>query len=154
VVKLPSGAAEHRLYLALREGKRYALILSTASSEDLLKAAVEQAEGVADGWDYSAEFPTARMLTVGASVVQVRLPAQDVTLFYVGAAGGFTVKLEAKDGSVEGKKYYIGDGAVALDLVATRPTGSSCRASGTARGTSSRTGRRSRSGPGTRSCPT
>ena len=118
VVKLPTGKAEHRLYLALQEGKRYALILCTASSEELLKAAVKQAEGVADSWDYSAEFPTSRMLTVGASVVQVRLPAQDITLFYVETKDGFTVKLEAKDGSVEGKKYYIGDGAVAIDLVA------------------------------------
>jgi hypothetical protein len=117
VVELPSGKA-YRLYYALQDGKRYALILCTASSEGLLKAAVKRAEGVADSWDYSAEFPTARMLTVGASVVQVRLPAQDITLLYVEAAGGFTVKLEAKDGTVEGKKYYIGDGAVAIDLVA------------------------------------
>lgn len=118
VVNLPSGKAEYRLYLALREGKRFALILCTASSEELLKVAVKQAEGVADSWDYSKEFPTARMLTVAAGVVRVRLPAQDVTLFYVEAKGGFTVKLEAKDGTVEGKKFYIGDGAIAIDLVA------------------------------------
>ena len=56
--------------------------------------------------------------TVDGRVIQVELPAEDVTLLYVEARSGFTVKLEAKTASVEGQKMFIGDGQVALDLVA------------------------------------
>jgi hypothetical protein len=56
--------------------------------------------------------------TIDGRVVQVKLPNQDVTLSYVERKGGFTVELETKDGSVEGQKLFIGDGMVAVELVA------------------------------------
>jgi hypothetical protein len=56
--------------------------------------------------------------TIDGRVFQVNLPAEDVTLFYVEARAVFTVKLRTKTASVEGQKMYIGDGQVAIDLVA------------------------------------
>ena len=117
VMKNPSGQA-HRLYYALRDGQRFALIICTASSEELLKAAAKQAEELADSWDFSGEFPASRAGAANAGVVHVRLPAQDVTLFYVETQDGFAVRLQAMDGSVEAQKFYIGDGVVAALLVA------------------------------------
>lgn len=60
----------------------------------------------------------ARADSVDGRVVQVRLPAQDVTLSYIEATVGFTVQLKTKDAAVEAQKLYIGDGTVAIDLVA------------------------------------
>lgn len=123
VVRLSTGRLVYRQYLALRDGKRMALIASTASSEELLKSATKQADEMADSWDYTAVFPAERGANIVGSVVHVRLPDQDVMLFYTETNRGFTVRLEAKDGSIEGKKLYIGDGTVAADLVADPANG-------------------------------
>ncbi|MCA9137212.1 MAG: hypothetical protein KDB00_10645 [Planctomycetales bacterium] len=56
--------------------------------------------------------------TVDGRVFQVQLPREDVTLFYVEARSGFTVKMETETAAVEGQKLYVGDGKVAIDLVA------------------------------------
>ncbi len=56
--------------------------------------------------------------TVDGRVLQVQLPREDVTLFYIEARSGFTVKMKTETAAVEGQKLYIGDGKVAIDLVA------------------------------------
>jgi len=56
--------------------------------------------------------------SMDSRVIQVTLPADDVTLSYVERQPGFTVRLQTPSASVEGEKLYIGDGAVAIDLVA------------------------------------
>jgi len=61
--------------------------------------------------------------SIDGRVIQVELPAEDVTLFYVERKGCFTVRLETKSASVESPKLYIGDGKVALDLVAHATNG-------------------------------
>ncbi len=118
IVKTPSDKQAHRLYLALRDGKRMALILCTASSEDLLKTAVQQAEAIADSWDYKGEFPASRAAYSNTGVVYIKLPAQDITLSYVERRDGFTVELETNDGSIEAQRLYIGDGKIAALLYA------------------------------------
>jgi hypothetical protein len=60
----------------------------------------------------------ARGESIDGRVVRVQLPAQDVTLFYIEARAVFTVRLETETASVEGQRLYIGDGEVAIDLVA------------------------------------
>ena len=50
-------------------------------------------------------------------VTQIRLPKEDVTLFYV-ERNFFTVALRGKTAEVEGRKFYIGDGSVAAELSA------------------------------------
>ncbi len=61
--------------------------------------------------------------SIDGRVIQVRLPAEDVTLFYVEARNVFTVRLSTKSASVEGQAMYIGDGQVAIELVAYRSQG-------------------------------
>lgn len=61
--------------------------------------------------------------TIDGRVIQIRLPDEDVTLFYVGARAVFTVKLAAKTASVEAPKLYIGDGEVAVELLAHSTNG-------------------------------
>ena len=56
--------------------------------------------------------------TISGRVTQIKLPAEDVTLYYVEARDVFTVRMKTKSASVEGQKMYIGDGRVAIDLVA------------------------------------
>jgi hypothetical protein len=56
--------------------------------------------------------------SIDGRVVQVQLPAQHVTLLYIEARAVFTVQLKTKTASVEGQKLYLGDGDVAIDLVA------------------------------------
>jgi hypothetical protein len=56
--------------------------------------------------------------SIDGRVVQVQLPAQDVTLFYMERQAVFTVRLTTETASVEGQRLYIGDGEVAIDLVA------------------------------------
>ncbi len=65
-----------------------------------------------------AAVPPASADSIDGSVVQVRLPNQDVTLSYIERKSGFTVELESNDGSVEGQKLFVGDGTVAIELVA------------------------------------
>jgi hypothetical protein len=56
--------------------------------------------------------------SIDGRVIQVQLPAEDVTLFYIEARAVFTVQLKTETASVEGQKLYLGDGAVAVELVA------------------------------------
>src|SRR5262245_14669892 len=56
--------------------------------------------------------------SIDGNVIQVQLPAQDITLFYVEARAAFTVRLATESASVEGQRLYIGDGEVAIELVA------------------------------------
>ena len=63
-------------------------------------------------------LPSVRGDSIDGRVTQVHLPAEDVTLYYIEAKGAFTVKLETKNASVEGQKLYVGDGRVAVELVA------------------------------------
>ena len=56
--------------------------------------------------------------SIDGRVIQVQLPAQDVTLFYVEARAVFTVQLKSESASVECQRLYIGDGEVAIELVA------------------------------------
>jgi len=51
------------------------------------------------------------------SVLRVTLPSETATLFYVERAY-FTVRLKTASASVEAQRMYIGDGKLALDLVA------------------------------------
>ncbi len=51
------------------------------------------------------------------SFTWVSLPADDVTFTYVERAP-FTVKVEAAGSTVEGRRFYIGDNKVAIELVA------------------------------------
>src|SRR5262245_58341346 len=60
----------------------------------------------------------ARGDSIDGRVLQVQLPSQDVTLFYIEARAVFTVQLKTETASVEGPKLYLGDGQVAIDLVA------------------------------------
>ena len=60
----------------------------------------------------------ARGGSIDGRVLQVQLPAQDVTLLYIEAREVFTVQLKTGSASVEGQKLYLGDGKVAIDLVA------------------------------------
>jgi hypothetical protein len=60
----------------------------------------------------------ARGGSIDGRVIQVELPAEDVTLYYVERKGCFTVKLETKSATIECQKLYIGDGKLAVDLVA------------------------------------
>ena len=62
----------------------------------------------------------ARGDSIDGRVLQVQLPAQDVTLLYIEARTGFTVQLKTATASVEGQKFYLGDCKVAIDLVAHR----------------------------------
>lgn len=61
---------------------------------------------------------TSRADSIDGSVTQIELPPEDVTLFYVERKGGFTVKMETDTAAVEGQKFYIGDGKIAIDLIA------------------------------------
>lgn len=56
--------------------------------------------------------------SIDGRVLQVCLPNEDVVLTYVEAREVFTVKLEAVSASIEGQRFYIGDGQVAVELVA------------------------------------
>ena len=56
--------------------------------------------------------------SIDGRVIQVQLPAQDVTLFYVEARAVFTVQLKTESASVECQRLYIGDGKAAIELVA------------------------------------
>lgn len=60
----------------------------------------------------------ARGDSIDGRVLQVQLPAEDVTLFYIEARAVFTVQLKTTTASVEGQRLYIGDGEVAVELVA------------------------------------
>ena len=60
----------------------------------------------------------ARGGSIDGRVLQVKLPPQDVTLLYIEAREVFTVQLKTRSASVEGQKLYLGDGKVAIDLVA------------------------------------
>jgi hypothetical protein len=53
-----------------------------------------------------------------ARVVYVVLPNEDVVAEYVESAPAFTVRLRAKSASVERIGFFIGDGAVAVELKA------------------------------------
>jgi hypothetical protein len=55
---------------------------------------------------------------IDGRVIQVQLPNEDITLYYVEARAVFTVKLETRSTTMEGQRFYIGDGQVAVELVA------------------------------------
>lgn len=59
-----------------------------------------------------------RAESIDGRVVQMHLPNQDITLSYVERKGGFTVELQTKSASIEGQKFFVGDGKVAVMLVA------------------------------------
>jgi hypothetical protein len=67
--------------------------------------------------EVGAPWP-ARGESIDGRVLQVELPDQDITLLYIEAREVFTVQLRTRSASVEGQKLYIGDGNVAIDLVA------------------------------------
>ena len=54
--------------------------------------------------------------SIDGRVVQLQMPAEDFTLYYVEAREVFTVKLACKTASVEAPRMYIGDGEIAIDL--------------------------------------
>jgi hypothetical protein len=56
--------------------------------------------------------------SIDGRVVQIQLPAEDLTLYYIEARAGFTVKLAAKTAFVEAPRMYIGDGTIAVELYA------------------------------------
>jgi predicted amidohydrolase len=61
--------------------------------------------------------------SVRPSVVEVRLPAEDVTVSYMETREGMLVHLQAGEASVQARRLYIGDGRVAAELVATDEEG-------------------------------
>lgn len=63
-------------------------------------------------------LPIAHAELIDGRVTQVRLPPEDITLHYIESKGAFTVKLETINASVEGVKMYVGDGTVAVELIA------------------------------------
>jgi hypothetical protein len=58
----------------------------------------------------------ARGESIDGRVVQVRLPAEDFTLFYVETKGGMTIELRGATASFTGTKFLVGDGEIALPL--------------------------------------
>lgn len=66
----------------------------------------------------AAEPAPARGDGIDGRVTRVTLPAQDVTLLYIEARAVFTVQLKTERASVEGQRLYVGDGEVAIELVA------------------------------------
>ena len=65
----------------------------------------------------SALGQDARAESIDGRVVQVELPNEDVTLYYVESKGGMAVELRTPSASVSGTKFYVGDGKVAVELV-------------------------------------
>lgn len=61
--------------------------------------------------------------SIDGRVVQLQLPAEDFTLYYVEARAVFTVKLAGKTAFVEAPRMYIGDGVVAVPLRADETNG-------------------------------
>ncbi len=61
---------------------------------------------------------TAAVESIDGRVVQVVLPIDDVTLSYVETKGGMSVELKTSTASVMGTKFFVGDGVVAVELVA------------------------------------
>lgn len=55
--------------------------------------------------------------TIDGRVLLVELPAEDYTLYYV-ERSVFTVRLKGATASIEGREMYIGDGEIAIPLVA------------------------------------
>jgi len=53
---------------------------------------------------------------IDARIVQVRMPDEDVTVFYYESSPVFTVKLQAKSASVEGITFWVGNNGVAVEL--------------------------------------
>lgn len=51
-------------------------------------------------------------------VFQVQLPKQDISVSLLEAPSGCTVRLQTESASVEGQRMYVGDGKVAIDLMA------------------------------------
>ena len=60
----------------------------------------------------------AQAQSIRGEVVQVRMPAEDIRFAFVESRGGMTVELRTESTSVQGRKLYVGDGAVALELEA------------------------------------
>ncbi len=56
--------------------------------------------------------------TIDGRVIQVQLSNHDVSVAYMERKGGFTVELETKESSIEGPRMYLGDGTLAIELVA------------------------------------
>lgn len=60
---------------------------------------------------------------IDANVVQIQLPPEDVTLYYLEMKGGMAIELRTESSSIIGKKFYVGDGVVATELVAHNTRG-------------------------------
>lgn len=56
--------------------------------------------------------------SIDGRVVQLQMPAEDFTLYYVEAREVFTVKLASKSASIEARRMFIGDGEIAVELYA------------------------------------
>lgn len=56
--------------------------------------------------------------TIDGRVIQVQLSKHDVSVAYIERKGSFTVELETKDASIEGPRMYLGDGTIAVELIA------------------------------------
>ena len=59
--------------------------------------------------------------TIHDGVVQVELPDEDVTLHWFESRGGMTIQLETQKATVQAQRMYLGDGKVAVELVADHP---------------------------------
>lgn len=55
-------------------------------------------------------------VSIDGRVVRVELPPADVSLSYVETKGGMAIKLAAGAASVQGSKFFVGDGVVAVPL--------------------------------------
>jgi hypothetical protein len=54
--------------------------------------------------------------SIDGRVLQVEMPFEDVTVMYIETKGGMAVQLQAPSASVQGTKFYVGDGKVAVEL--------------------------------------
>lgn len=56
--------------------------------------------------------------SIDGRVVQVSLPVDDIELAYIETKGGMAIELSTGSTSVIGTRFYVGDGKVAVELVA------------------------------------
>jgi len=69
------------------------------------------------GLSISALPTGAQAESIDGRVVQMKM-WQDITLYYLETPNVFTVELRTQQASVQAQRLYIGDGTIALELVA------------------------------------
>jgi len=47
----------HRMYVGLRDGNRFVLVLYTANDKELFEAHTKEVKALVDSWDFTGQFP-------------------------------------------------------------------------------------------------